>query len=110
MLAGAIGVAVIGSVLGTIYTSSFEKAITAVAGLPAMVIEAASDSVGAAVVVAQQLPAAAGDTLTQIARTSFMDGWQVMALISCIINIIGAILVIKFMPARHEPLEPNTDE
>lgn len=110
LAAGAIGVAVIGSILGTIYTSSFEKAVSAVAGLPARVIEMASDSVGAAVIIAQQLPGGAGEALAQIARASFMDGWQVMAFISCGINVIGALLVLKFMPAHHEPAEQNIEE
>jgi EmrB/QacA subfamily drug resistance transporter len=102
MVAGAIGVAIIGSILGTIYTSSFENAITTVAGLTPQVVQAASDSVGAAVVISQQLPASPGSTLVEIAKTSFMDGWQVMALISCGISIIGGLLTIKFMPSRHE--------
>ena len=102
MVAGSIGVAIIGSILGTIYTSRFEQAITTVAGLPEKVIEAASDSVGAAVTIAQQLPASVAETVTEIARTSFMDGWQVMVLISGGISLIGAILTAIFMPARHE--------
>ncbi len=109
MVAGAIGVAIIGSILGTIYSSSFEKAIAAIGAVPAKLVEAASDSVGAAVIVAQQLPGGAGEALIEIARTSFMDAWQVMAFFSCGINIVGAILSLKFMPAYHEPVEQTID-
>jgi len=110
LVAGSIGVAVIGSILGTVYTASFEKAINTVAGLPAQIIEVASDSVGAAVIVAQQLPGGAGEALAQIAKTSFMDGWQLMALISCAISIIAALFTLKFMPAQHEPIEQISEE
>jgi hypothetical protein len=43
--------------------------------------------------------------MVDIAKTSFMDGWQVMALISGGISIIGALCTIKFMPSRHEVIE-----
>jgi EmrB/QacA subfamily drug resistance transporter len=105
MVAGSIGVAIIGSILNTVYTSSFKDAIETVAGLPVQVIETASDSVGAAIVVAQQLPTETGIALAEVAKTSFMDGWQVMALISCGISIIGALCTIKFMPSKHEAMQ-----
>lgn len=104
MIAGSIGVAIIGSTLSTVYSSSFEKASAAINGLPTEIMEAASDSVGVAVTVAQQLPANLGDALIQIANESFMDGWQVMAFITCGISVIGAIIILKFMPPRHESL------
>ncbi len=101
MVAGAIGVAVIGSALSTVYSSSFGKAVAAIPNLPTEIVEAASDSVGAAVTIAQQLPAPLSDLLAQAAKESFMDGWQVMALITCGMSIIGAIVILRFMPPRH---------
>ncbi len=108
MVSGAIGVAIIGSILNTVYHSSFRDAIATVAGLPEQIIEAASDSVGAAMIVAQQLPAPAAEAVMNIARNSFMDGWQLMVLISCALNVVAALIVLRFMPARHEPV-PETD-
>ena len=110
LVAGSIGVAIIGSTLSTIYSSSFEKAATAIAGLPAEIIDAASDSVGVAVTVAQQLPSSLGDALVQVAKESFMDGWQVMAFVTCGVSVLGAIIISKFMPPRHEPVSPATPE
>jgi len=52
MVAGAIGVATIGSVLSTVYSSSFTKAVSAIPELPEEIASAASDSVGVAVTVA----------------------------------------------------------
>jgi hypothetical protein len=102
MISGSIGVAIIGSILSTVYASSFKEAASTIATLPAELVETASDSVGVAVAVASQLPPEAGDTLTTLARQSFMDGWQVTALITCGISIIGAIVIYSFMPSRDE--------
>jgi DHA2 family multidrug resistance protein-like MFS transporter len=102
MVAGAIGVAVIGSVLSTVYSSSFGKAVAAIPNLPAELVSAASDSVGAAVTIAQQLPAPFNEMLAQLAKESFMDGWQVMAFVTCGMSIVGAIVILRFMPPRHE--------
>jgi DHA2 family multidrug resistance protein-like MFS transporter len=74
MVAGSIGVAVIGSALSTVYSSSFGKAITALSDLPEEITEAAGDSVGVAVTIAQRVPANVADTLATIARESFIDG------------------------------------
>lgn len=103
MVAGAIGVAVIGSVLSTVYSSSFGKAVAAIPNLPAEVVSAASDSVGAAVTIAAQLPTPLNELLAEAAKESFMDGWQVMAFVTCGMSIVGAIVILKFMPPRHEP-------
>jgi hypothetical protein len=100
MISSSIGVAIIGSILSTIYASSFKEMVSIVPGLPSELIEAASDSVGVAVVVASQLPTEVGDVLAEIARQSFMDGWQVTAFITCGISIIGALIMLKFMPPR----------
>jgi EmrB/QacA subfamily drug resistance transporter len=101
MVAGSIGVAVIGSVLSTVYSSSFTKAAAAIPNLPTEIMAAASDSVGAAVTVAQQLPAPVNEVLAEAAKQSFMDGWQVMAFITCGMSIVGAIVILRFMPPRH---------
>ncbi len=113
LVAGSIGVAALGSALSTIYSSSFAKAAATIAGLPAEIAEAASESVGAAVTIAETLPPGVGDALAQAAKESFMDGWQVMAFVTCGVSAIGAIVVLKSMPPRHEPLpeeQPALDE
>ncbi len=104
MVAGSIGIAFLVAVLNGIYSSSFKDAASAIAGLPAEVVEAASDSVGAALVVAQQLPPETGAAVAQAARESFMDGWQTMAYAIIGISVLGALVVMKYMPQKHEPI------
>jgi len=109
IVAGAIGVAVLGSALNTIYSSSFEKAAVAITGLPAEITKAASGSVGAALTIAEKLPAGVGDTLAQIAKESFIDGWKIMALIVCGIGVLGVIFTLKFMPPRDETIPDDIE-
>jgi len=110
MVAGAVGVAVLGSALGSIYSSSFQKAAAELPALPAEIMAAAGDSVGAAVTAAEQLPGDTGAALARIARESFMDGWQVIAFVVCGIGVAGLFLTLKFMPARHERLAEDNGE
>jgi hypothetical protein len=104
MVAGAIGVAAMGAIVSSIYTSNFAKSAAAIPELPAALAQKAGDSIGAAMGIAGsgQLPSAVATALAQTAKQSFMDGWQTMAIIVCIIFVVGAIVVFKFMPARHE--------
>ena len=99
-LTGSLGIAVLGTTLSSIYTSSFEKAALTIHGLTAEITRAASDSVGAAVMIAGQLPPETGEVLATTARNSFMDAWQIMAFVTCGISIIGVLVVLKYMPAR----------
>jgi EmrB/QacA subfamily drug resistance transporter len=108
-VSGAIGVALVGAILNSIYTSSFTKAAVSIAGLPGVLTRQAADSIGAAIAIAKsgQIPSAAADSLIQIARNSFMDGWSIVMLISAAIFVIGAFIVWKFMPSRAETSDPN---
>lgn len=103
MVAGALGIAIIGSVLNSVYRSSFDDAASTIPTLPPDVASAARDSVGAAVTIADKLPPALGEPLAAVARESFMDAWQVMAIVSGYIAITGAFFVFKYMPARRAP-------
>ncbi len=105
-VAGALGVAVLGSVLSSIYASNFLKSASSLTGLPAELAQKASDSIGAAVGIANsgQLPPILANALIQTAKQSFMDGWQIMALISSALFVVGAIVVFKYMPAHSEVL------
>lgn len=104
MEAGSIGVAVLGSILNSVYSSSFSTAIRSIAGVPEAAIEAARNSVGAAVTLADRLPSPMGNAVAQLASESFMDGWQVMTIVSAIVAVTGVAFVLKFMPAHHLPV------
>ena len=94
---GALGVAVLGSVLSSAYASSIAPAV---GGLPASAAAAASDSIGAATAVAAQIGGAAGQALLAAADRAFVDGLGIAVLIASVVAGAGALLVILFLPSR----------
>jgi len=95
---GAFGVAILGSILNTLYTSSMSDKVT---GLPPQSAGAAQDSVGAAVNIGSQIGGPQGQTLIDTARSAFMDGMHVAFLVAAAIAVVAAVLVLKYMPPRH---------
>ncbi len=107
-VAGAIGVAVIGSAFNSAYTANMA---TAVGRLPADAAAAASNSIGAASRIASNLPAPAANALLGTARQSFVDAMGTAIFFAVAIVLVGAMLVALFMPAQHlaEAQEPRDD-
>jgi EmrB/QacA subfamily drug resistance transporter len=97
-VAGAFGVAIIGSVMNSVYGS---KMADPTAGLPAEAAEPAQDSVGAALGVAGQLSGAAGDALATAARSAFVDAMGIAALVAAGVALVGGVIVAKWLPSGH---------
>jgi EmrB/QacA subfamily drug resistance transporter len=111
-VSGAMGVAVIGSVFNSAYTSNLSEAV---AGLPTQAADAAGNSIGGALAVAGSLPDTAGAALTAAAKQGFVDAMGVAIFIPIGLAIIGAIVVARFLPAHHlaaatEPGEAESAE
>jgi EmrB/QacA subfamily drug resistance transporter len=100
MVAGALGAAITGSTLFTIYGSRMGDAVAA---LPADLAAAARDSVGAAAQIAASLPPEQGRALAQAAGSAFIEAIGLASLIGCAIALIGAGLILRFMPPQHLP-------
>jgi EmrB/QacA subfamily drug resistance transporter len=98
-LAGALGVAVIGSVMNTVYG---DRMADFVAKLPPQVGGPAGDSIGAAIAIAGKL-GPAGGALAGAARTGFTDALATGAIVAACVIVVGAVLVALFMPARPLP-------
>jgi len=105
-VAGAFGVAVIGSVINTAYSGRMGDAVAA---LPPEAAKAAGDSVGAASKIAATLPPELGAGLADAAKFAFTDALGIAVLVSAAAALTGAALVAKFMPPRHLP-EAEGDE
>ena len=104
-VAGAIGVAVIGSVASSAYTS---KVSAATEGLPHVAAHAANDSVGGAAAVAAHLPAGAADALSAAAHGAFTDAIGVALLVGSGVALAGAALVKRHLPdARRSAERPS---
>jgi EmrB/QacA subfamily drug resistance transporter len=96
-LGGALGVAIIGSVMNTVYR---DRMVDALAGLPPAAAHAAGDSVGAAVAIAGRIGGPAGDALATVARGAFVDALGLAAVLAAAIALATAILIGRTMPAH----------
>ena len=96
-LGGALGVAVLGSILASRYSSELAPAV---AGLPAAAGDAATSSLGGALAVAQEVGGGAGAALTDAARVAYMDGMGLAILAAVGVAVSAALLVWRYMPAE----------
>ena len=98
---GALGIAILGSVLNVAYRNNVTETIDAAGAIPAQAAEAARESVGAAFAIARELPAAAGEALRIGAGNAFTDAMGVAALTGAAIVVGAVVLVLKALP-RHQ--------
>jgi EmrB/QacA subfamily drug resistance transporter len=98
-LGGALGVAVIGSVMNTVYR---ERVADALIGLPPQAADAAGDSVGAAVAIAARIGGPVGDTMAASARAAFVEGLGLAAVVAAVVALGTSIYVLRRMPARED--------
>jgi EmrB/QacA subfamily drug resistance transporter len=96
MVGGALGVAVLGSVLASSYGSAIEPALR---GVPTQVAAVAGDSIGGAATIATRL-GEAGQPLLTAAQAAYVEGMGDALLVGAAVAAVGAILVLLFLPAR----------
>jgi DHA2 family multidrug resistance protein-like MFS transporter len=92
---GALGIAVMGSIVTAIYRG--EVASTFPAGVPTEAAEIARSTIGGAVSVASQLPEALGAELLDAAREAFAQAFGASAAISAFIALGVAILAAALL-------------
>ncbi|MFF2780165.1 MFS transporter [Streptomyces sp. NPDC058052] len=91
---GALGVAVLGSVLSSVYRGEIE---THLGVLPPALRTTAGESLEATLAVAEKLGA---DSLVAPAHQAFLDAMHVTAWASAAIAAVGAVVVAAFLPGR----------
>ena len=94
---GALGVGIFGSIFNSLYSSNVTSAV---ADLPAEAASLAKNSVGGAFQVAADLGEAGSGSLVQAANSSFVDATGIVFVIMGTIGFVGALLTIRFLPAR----------
>ncbi|MFI1591433.1 MULTISPECIES: MFS transporter [Streptomyces] len=105
---GALGVAVLGSVLSTVYRGDIEKHLD---GVPAAARGVAGESIEATLGVAAKL-GPAGKPLVAAANDAFIGAMHVTAAGSAAVALIGAVVVGLFLPGRTgaPAQEPRSQE
>jgi hypothetical protein len=102
---GALGIAVLGSIANSVYRSNIDKGD--LAALPADAATAAGESIGAATVVARELPGEMGSMLSSAANDAFTSAFSTAFLASAVVSAIIGILV--FVVGRRKPVaDPDT--
>ena len=104
---GTLGVAILGSILSSIYTSHLRAHLGALHLTP-QAAAAATSSIGGALQGARRLGGSAGATLTRAARHAFIDASSRGFLAAALVALIGAGVAVVFLPARA-PEEADSD-
>ncbi len=93
---GALGVAILGSILASSYSTAMQPLV---APLPPEAAAIASDSIGGALAVAAQIGDSAAP-LVAAAKSAFIDGMEASVWVAAGVVLVGAILTWLFLPAR----------
>ena len=96
---GALGVAVLGSVLSSVYGSRM-IGLLAGAHLPADAQRVAGHSVTGAVAVADQIGGPQGRALADAAKAAFVDGLHTTCFVAAGFAMAGALIALTFLPAE----------
>jgi EmrB/QacA subfamily drug resistance transporter len=94
---GVLGVAVLGSLLSSIYGTRLGASLH---GVPVAVAKAAGDSVGAASQIAARLGGAPARELLASSHSAFIHGMDVTVITAAGVALLGALLALVFLPAR----------
>ena len=100
---GAIGVAVVGSVLATRYQGHMGRALAG-RRLPVDITHTILSSFGGALAVAGRVGGASGALLARAARAAFMSGLEVSFLVGAGVSLAGVVAVLIWLPSRASPV------
>ena len=105
-LGGALGIAILGSVLNDRYSAGIAGATR---GLPAEAAEPAAASLAAALQISERL-GAPGAGLAEAARAAFIDGLSGSLVAAAIAIAVGALVVALRSPGRASAVEHATGQ
>jgi DHA2 family multidrug resistance protein-like MFS transporter len=106
-LGGALGIALLGSVVTMIYRGTMAGAFSG--NLPPGALEAARGTLGGALSVAEVLHEPLGATLVTVSRSAFVEAFQAAALAAAAIALIAAAATALFLD-RHNAEIPTVSK
>jgi len=98
---GALGVAVVGSVMSTRYQDHMNAALAG-RHVPGAAMHAIFGSLGGALVVAGGAGGATGALLARAARSAFMSGVEIAMLVGSGVALAGVLLILARLPSRRD--------
>lgn len=96
---GALGVAVIGSVLSSVYGDKIAEFMSG-NGFPKVAVDAAQDGLGSALGVAARIGGPEGAAIADQARSAFVDALHGGAIVAAAASALGAFVVARYLPSR----------
>ncbi len=106
-LGGALGVAVIGSIAASRYTSTLQADLTGASSVPDPIAHAATDNIGAALIASRELPDGASD-LAALARHAFIDSMTSALWVAVGAAVAATLVVIVWLPHSRNPVARTT--
>jgi len=100
----ALGVAVVGSIVSTVYRGHIDGSLTA---LPARLRDAAGESIESTMAVVSKL-GPAGNALVEPAKEAFMSAMHVAGFMAGAFALLGVLVAAVWLPGRAAA-EPRTD-
>jgi EmrB/QacA subfamily drug resistance transporter len=104
-MGGTLGVAIVGSLFASIYSSKLGELLTGTP-VPAAALAAAKESVGAgaqvATVATHQFGPEAGALVRNAVNTSFIDGFHAGSWVSAGVTLVGALMAVRWLPSRAD--------
>jgi hypothetical protein len=98
-IGGALGVAVLGSLLSTRYQVDMRNLLRHVA-IPSSVLRTTVGSLGGALGLAHHVGGVLGAHLAASARRSFINGMVFAVSVGAVIAAVASVVVAVFLPAR----------
>jgi EmrB/QacA subfamily drug resistance transporter len=100
---GALGVAILGSLFSSGYTSSLDGRVGT--SLPATVVDPSRDSIGSALSIGRGLGGADGARLGDAARHAFIHGADVTCWVAAGVAVVGSLIAFVALPRyRRAPV------
>ncbi len=108
-LGGALGVAVLGSLVASRYDAEIASAIS---GLSPAAHAQASTGLAEALGVGAQISGQAGAQVADAARHAYVSGMSIASLVGAVVAVIGSFFVYRNLPSslRRDAAAPASDE
>ncbi len=101
---GAVGVAIVGSLLSTRYQNRITGAL-APYHVPHSLQEAIRGSLGGALAVAERVGGVTGHYLSRFAHSAFISGMDLALLVAGLVVLAGSLFALLALPSRPSPEE-----
>jgi EmrB/QacA subfamily drug resistance transporter len=110
-IGAALGVAVLGTITASSYTSHIttDPTFAQLKHTAPTAAAAVSNSIGGAAVAASHLPAAVASQITEAAKTAFVSALDTTVLVAAVVALLGAAVAAIFLPARANRHRDDSD-